>query len=293
MERMKTEHLTDIISVDEIAFNRSEKRNLENLEAARLSDPQGCFVLLDGQRLVGYSCSRTMGSQGYLGPLSLLPQYQFKGYGRLLISKNLEYLKLHCKVIGLEVLPELGDNIGLYHKLGFFTGLPSLLFHFPRQLEPAGPEFQVKVLSDTSSFNQHHIIQKIDAWTGKKFEGVSYAGDLRATLDHQGLVLAAFDNNQPVAFLAYSETILPYLWGVVKPIEAQKDVMKHLLTTFSQINNLEGVIAQVNSRYRDLVDLLVDLNFKVHRSVNRMYLKGYGGDGLKISRDMVMKGWRG
>lgn len=293
IERMKNKHLKEIINVDEIAFNRTEKRNLENLESCRLSDSEGCFVLLDGNRVVGYSYSRTMGSHGYLGPLSIIPPYQNQSYGKQLIAKNLEYLKSNCKVVGLEVLPESGDNIGLYNKLGFFTGLPSLLFEFPEEINFFESKFEFKVLSETSNHQQQNIIEKIDSWTGKLFDGVSYARDIGATIDYNGLVLVAFEEKIPVAFLAYSKTALPYLWGVVKPVEAQKEIMKDILTYFNVLYKDGDVMAQVNSRYHHLIDLLTEMDFKVYRSVNRMLLKGYEGNQLEKSKEMVMRGWRG
>ena len=48
-----------------------------------MSDPEGCFVLKDESKIVGFNYSKTMGNEGYLGPLGILPSYQNKGLGKL------------------------------------------------------------------------------------------------------------------------------------------------------------------------------------------------------------------
>lgn len=280
---MTAGHAKKLVEVDQIAFRREEARSQENLEALWLSDPEGCFVLLDGDSVVGYSYCKTMGSEGYLGPVGLLPEFQDSGYGKNLITRSLDYLKLHCIVIGLEVYPELGDNLGIYYKMGFTSGFPSILFRFPGELS-VQRKFQIKSLFEVSKRNQTEILQKIDSWTRNSFDGVSYLKDLRGTLDLNGLILVAFNDNEPIGFLAYKKTLLPYLWGITKPGKAQKKIIRELMAIFMQLNPACDVIVQVNSRYTNFIDLLFEMNFNVHRSVNRMLLRGYEGNHFNKSK---------
>lgn len=291
--KMNDQHLQQMVKIDQIAFKRDEARIVENLKALMLSDPEGCFVLLDEDQTVGYSYCKTMGSEGYLGPVGLLSEYQNAGYGRKLISKSLDYLKSNCEVIGLEVLPEKGDNIGLYNKMGFISGFPSYLFKFHEEKGYVKTKFQISTLSEFSEEDQKEIIEKIDLWTGKSFNGVSYQKDLKASSDLKGLILIAFDESGPAGFLAYSKTFLPYLWGATKPHKTQKDIMRELLGVFNNFHPVEDVIIQVNSCYTDMVDLLMEMNFKVYRSVNRMFLRKYEGNYLELSDKMIIRGWRG
>lgn len=106
IKRMEEEHLDKIIRIDEATFKRAEPLSIENLSALRFSDPDGCFVIIDANRIVGYNYSKTMGNEGYLGPLGIIPVYQNKGLGKALVLKSIEYLVKNCSVIGLEVLPE-------------------------------------------------------------------------------------------------------------------------------------------------------------------------------------------
>jgi GNAT superfamily N-acetyltransferase len=297
---MEEKHLKDLIRVDHQSFNRHEPRSIENLHALRLSDPEGCFVALDEDEIVGYSYSKVLGSDGYLGPVGLLPEYRKSGYGKLLILKSLQYLKSRCNVIGLEVLPESGGNIGLYHRMGFVSGPPSLLFEFPERIDSIekgkcslGDVFQILTFSELPKAEQDKTINKIDAWTRNCFNGLSFKKDLEITRSLNGMILVSFKGSEPAGFLAYSKTFLPYLWGAVRVHEAQNDIMMDILTYFSRLSDNKSVIAQVNSRNVDLVDLLFRMNFKIHRSINRMFLRGYEGNYLEKSRKMLIRGWRG
>ncbi|OPY26457.1 MAG: hypothetical protein A4E27_00724 [Methanobacterium sp. PtaU1.Bin242] len=167
-----------------------------------------------------------MESEGYLGPLVCFPEFQDSGYGKNLITRSLDYLKLHCNVIGLEVYPELGDNLGIYYKMGFTSGFPSILFRFPGELS-VQRKFQIKSLFEVSKRNQTEILQKIDSWTRNSFNGISYLEDLRGTLDLNGLILVAFNDNEPIGFLAYKKSIITLSLGNKKPGKAQKEIVKN------------------------------------------------------------------
>jgi len=127
--------------------------------------------------------------------------------------------------------------------------------------------------------------------------GVSFGNDLAATRKLDGNVLVAFSGQDPTGFLAYSKTLLPTLWGAVdssiKSIKVQKEVMERLLINFSDLNGFEDVVLQMNSRHIQLVQLVIEMGFKLYRSVNRMYLKGFEGDHLKKSDKLIMRPWRG
>ena len=55
IKRMENEYLDEIIWIDELIFKRPEPRSIANLKALRMSDPDGCFVLMDGHRIVGFN----------------------------------------------------------------------------------------------------------------------------------------------------------------------------------------------------------------------------------------------
>lgn len=293
IRKMDDADLDSISRIDFRAFGHEKSRSIENLKALKLSDPEGCFVLEDKNVIIGYSFSKTMGSEGYLGPIGITPEYQNSGYGKTLILKNIEYLKSKCNIIGLEVLPELGENIGLYHKMGFISGFPSLRFEFPSKIKKINLNYDYLDLSKVSRSIQIKIIDKIDLLTKKYFNGVSYKKDIIDTLKFKGVVLVAFENEEPLGFIAYSKTLLPHLWGCIKPHNDQKYVLKEIIAEFSKINNDNNIIIEVNARYDVLIKQLTKMDFKVSRSVNRMFLKDYEGDYLKKSKKFSFRCWIG
>ena len=111
-----------------LTFQRDKPESLENLSALKKSNPGGCMVMMDGDEIIGYTYSKTMGNEGYLGPLGIIPKYRNMGFGKVLIQKNLDYLRKKCKIIRLEAFPENGDVIGFYQKIDT-AGFPSYIFH--------------------------------------------------------------------------------------------------------------------------------------------------------------------
>ena len=297
---MEEGDLDEIIRIDEATFKRTEPRSIENLSALRISDPDGCFVIKDVNRIVGYNYSKTIGNEGYLGPLGIIPEYQNKGLGKALILKSIKHLVKTCNVIGLEVLPENGNVIGLYQRMGFISGFPSYLFQIPDgfKLKKSNlNDFVIKNACVMTSKEYNNVLDVIENWTRSSYNGVSFRKDLAATCKLDGKVLVAFTGEDPTGFLAYSKTLLPTLWGAVdssiKNIKAQKEVMEQLLINFNDLNGFEDVVLQMNSRHNQLVDLTIEMGFKLYRSVNRMYLKGFEGDHLKKSDKLIMRPWRG
>ncbi len=295
---MEEEHLNEIIRIDKLAFDRPEPRSISNLNALRMSDPEGCFVIIDGHKIVGYNYSKTIGTEGYLGPLGILPEYQNKGFGKALILKTIEYLSKNCKVIGLEVLPEKGNLLGLYQSMGFTSGFPSLLFQISEgfKLKKAySNDFCFTPACEMTASEYEMVVDEIEKWTPSTHSDV-YSKDLTATYQLKGKILVAFSRGKPVGFLAYSETLLPTLWGAVndniQDYNMQKEIMEGLLTHFNDFNGFEEIVLQTNSRHHVLVDLLIEMGFKIDRSINRMYLNGFEGDHLKKTNKLIIMPWR-
>lgn len=290
---MRDADLEDVAIIDSIAFEREEPRTIENCKALKESDPDGCFVIENNGEIIGYCYLKSLGNEGYIGPLGVKQEYQNNGYGKALISKTVEYLKSRCDVIGLEVLPETGSNIGIYQKMGFISGFPSLRFEFPDEIEHSSDNFSYMRLSDFLGHEQLKILDKMDLWTKNSFEGVSYKNDLISTLRLKGQIITAFKNKDPVGFMAYSKTLMPHIWGCVKPHNRQEEILKGILVEFNRINDTKDILIEVNARYNLLINSLIEMDFKVSRSINRMLLEGYEGNYLDISDKMSFRCWIG
>ncbi|MBI5680981.1 MAG: hypothetical protein HZC47_08815 [Methanobacterium sp.] len=51
---MKDDDLEDVIRIDHSAFEREEKRTLENCKALKTSNPERCFAIEDKNKILGY-----------------------------------------------------------------------------------------------------------------------------------------------------------------------------------------------------------------------------------------------
>lgn len=305
IELMKDSHLEKILEIDQAAFEREEPRTVSNLKGLREADPEGCSVLMDGVDLVGYSFTKTMGEEGYLGPLGIQPSLHGQGWGQKLIQRSLDYLKSQCKVIGLEVRPEAGNNIGLYHKLGFHSSFPSLILEVPKNFpiqqgiserdnvdenEGMG-NYNVEIYSEIPEDRKKLFLDKIELWTKYDLKGLSFRKDLELINTDDGDIIIISHEDEPLGFFAYYSVVFLHLWGAIKPITNQKDVLIEGLHFFREINPQGEVLLEVNARYHDLVYILLDEGFKIRKSVNRMLLKGFEGEYLEKSPDFVMRAW--
>lgn len=305
IELMDDCHLEDIVKIDEMIFEREQPHTLLNLKGLRQGDPEGCFVLMDGNNMVGYSFTKTMGEEGYLGPVGIQPAFHGQGWGQKLIKRSLDYLKSRCKVIGLEVRPEIGNNIGLYHKLGFHSSFPFLILEVPEKF-PTQPEifegnnvarkdginnYDLEIYSEISEDGKKLFLDKIELWTRQDLKGLSFKKDLELINASNGDIIIVKHEGELLGFLAYYSVVFLHLWGAIKPIDRPEDVLMGSINLFRKINPQRGVLLEVNTRYHDMVDILLNEGFKIIKSVNRMLLTGFEGDYLKKSSDFVMRAW--
>lgn len=303
---MKDRHLEKILEIDQDAFQRDEPRTMQNLKGLRQGDPEGCFVLMDGKDIVGYSFNKSMGDEGYLGPVGIQPSIHGQGWGQKLIGRSLDYLKSRCKVIGLEVRPEAGNNLGLYHKLGFHSAFPSLILEVPETFEIQQKtsasennnekrcgmsKYDIDLYSQMPEKRRKTFLDEIELWTRHDLDELSFQNDLELINAGGGDIIIISQNNEPLGFLAYYSIVFLHLWGAIKPMTCQQDVLREGLHFFRKINPQGEVLLEVNTRYHDLIDLLINEGFKIRKSVNRMLLKGFEGDYLKKSPDFVMQAW--
>ena len=302
IELMNDAHLEKILEVDQTAFEREEPRTVSNLKGLLEGDPEGCFVLMDGEDLVGYSFNKTMGQTGYLGPVGIQPSHQGQGWGQKLIQRSLDYLKSHCKVIGLEVRPDLGNNIGLYHKMGFHSSFPSLILEVPGNFHNQQTQFgedddkirkhsyEIELYSEIQEHRKKLLLDKIELWT-QKYLKVSFRNDFELINSGGGDIIIISHQDEPLGFFAFYSMVFLHLWGAIKPNTCQKDVLGKGLHFFREINPKNEVLLEVNTCYQDLADYLLNEGFIIRKSVNRMLLKGFEGDYFKKSPNFVMRAW--
>jgi hypothetical protein len=222
--------------------------------------------------------------------VGILPEYQGQGWGKKLISHSLKYLKSRCQVIGLEVRPEAGENIGLYHQIGFRNGFPSYILQVPEHIN-SGKLCHVESFLDMEPSQVELYIQMIDNWTQENLGGLSFKRDIVLTQQSGGLILVAQKSGEPYGFLASFQNVFPHLWGVIEPHRYCEEILMSLLSNYRKRQGPGEILLEVNTRYDKLVDILLNKGFKIKKSVNRMILQGYSGSHLEKSSDLVFRSW--
>jgi len=290
---MEDNYLEDVISVDKISFERNESRSLNNILALRQADPDGCYIMKNRAEIIGYIFSKSLGKEGYIGPVGVLPIYRGNGYGRSLIENSIEYLKRKCSTIGLEVLPTKTKNIDLYQKIGFQTAFPTLIY----AISDCGIERETMIeifqLEDLDSKSQDYILKEINSWPEREFDGASYSKDIKLAQKYRGNIFIASTNGQTVGFLVHSKTVIPYSYGVVKKVNNDREIFRNLISFAQKHIENEEILIGVNSRYYKALEIITDLNYSTKNSINRMMLSGFEGSYFTRSENISCRVWIG
>jgi GNAT superfamily N-acetyltransferase len=89
-----------------------------------------CWTDID-DRLVAFNVAHQSGTEGWMGPLAVRPEWQGTGLGKTVVSCGIDFLRARgCAVIGLETMPRTMDNIGFYSRLGFIPAHLTVTFSF-------------------------------------------------------------------------------------------------------------------------------------------------------------------
>lgn len=90
-----------------------------------IEDSGGGAMLWRGERdePVAFNIGHVSGTEGWMGPLAVSPEYQGHGLGKAVVKQCTQWLMdQHARVIGLETMPRTVDNIGFYSSLGYVPG---------------------------------------------------------------------------------------------------------------------------------------------------------------------------
>jgi GNAT superfamily N-acetyltransferase len=115
------EAVTRVVNAAFVAERFFIERDRTDPDTVRGLLEDGQFLLAeDGPELVGCVHLELHGTRGYFGMLSIEPERQKQGIGRLLIDRLEKYFKdSGCKFCDLKIVNVRTDLHGIYHKLGY------------------------------------------------------------------------------------------------------------------------------------------------------------------------------
>jgi len=287
---MSERHFPQVAAVDFAVYESNPGRLWENLLALRTALPECAYVMLDNEVVTGYSFSKMQGDEAFIGPIAVRPEYQKAKLGTAMILASTEYLKQHCKIIGLEVRPLKVDNISLYSSLGFRMGFPTLNYEVKDFPYIKKRNLEILVLESITDADDI-LFDAIESWLADEYN-LSYKADFHSILSLKGKIMVAVDNNMPVGFLAHGGYLSPHIWGNVKQCADKMEILKALLKAAATL--LSGpLIMGVNARYYNVINLLTELRFNIIFVLNRMLLDGYGGKFFNLDEGISIRSWVG
>ncbi len=114
--------------------DRYRRDGLAGVRVPHLNPAVWRFAIADANRgamlwrdergnVVAFNVAHLSGTEAWMGPLAVHPDYQTHGLGKAMVGAGIEYLKAAgARVIGLETMPRTMDNIGFYSSMGFTPG---------------------------------------------------------------------------------------------------------------------------------------------------------------------------
>ena len=293
-----------IQQMDQRSFHRDNWRSPENIANLYAADPEGCYICQADEKPVGYIFCRTFGSIGYFGPLGVDPDEQNKGYGKQLIGVGLDYLRKHCRVIGLETMPEWGKNIGLYHSMGFRSLQPARIMEkkLSSDLRPTKSFIVLRSGAQLGARDLSRVIQAVGEWTIRIYPGLDINKDLLLFLGkYPQQIVFVLIGNHPAGFIAFHPDFNCYPWGMVEPGPDDSEVFRGLL------RGLEGIYRSAiqmptpttaptlrfHTRFRRLTGLLLDEGYRLVRDTELMVLEDYQDRYPSFSDMLLLRAWIG
>jgi ribosomal protein S18 acetylase RimI-like enzyme len=281
------------------------ERSRANVLSLLQKDPNGCFVAEEGHRLVGFIFSRTWGSVAWFGPFAVLPGRQGRGVGKQLIAASLGYLGgVGASVIGLETMPDMPDNLGLYLKQGFQDIALTLLL--ARSIgRSTDLNDSVSLWSSTDAETRRRWLDELREATAAIYPGLDYSKEIEMTARHGlGETLVLSKHNRAMGFatvwLVSPRDGLAQDTAALQVLALHPDItgavnFRALLTAVEVLafaQQKRRVTIPVNTRCSWALGQLLGWGYQVERAMARMALSG-GERSLPAGKHVDLSRWAG
>jgi len=265
------------------------ERTLEELRYAISLDPAGNHVAVaeDGA-IVGFILSRTWGEVGWFGTFGVPTQFHGLGIGSALVGRAVEYLSTKVSVIGLETMPESGQNIGLYSKAGFVPTYPTLIVEVSllQQAERLGrPRAEDAVVwGDLGRSGRSRALAGVREVSGMLIPGLDFSREVEALQSHglgrtvlsmgRGGALDGFAILRTAPYRREDNSGRAYVHalGIRPEADTEKvlaDLVRQVWATAGSLG-LSRAAAGLNARNQGALELLKSHGFRVARAGIRM-----------------------
>ena len=228
--------------------------------------------------IVAFNMVHHCGTEGWMGPLAVVPGHQGQGIGGLIVEAGIRWLQARgARVIGLETMPRTVDNIGFYSRLGFRPG--HLTVSVTRDLEAAPvPLGTLLSLEDRTA-----AIRACGVLTEALLPGTDFSREMALTLelglgdatllrDPAGLAGFALWHSAPLAEGKPVDEV-----RVLKLAARDRAVFPQLIQAVEASGWARGgrrIAIRCQTAYAGAYGALLDAGYRVHWTDLRMTLDG-------------------
>jgi GNAT superfamily N-acetyltransferase len=136
-------------------------------------------AILDG-KLVGSNFATSWGSVGFFGPITVQPDLQESGTGRLLLSKTMEQFDdWGTRHVGLFTFAHSAKHIALYQKYGFYARFLTAIMSAPAMMRRGSAGWSR--FSELNEFQQNEALHSCREIADTLCAGLDLSEEIRAT----------------------------------------------------------------------------------------------------------------
>ena len=240
----------------------------------------------DRNNVVAFNVAHLSGTEAWMGPLAVHPDYQGHGLGKGLVGSGIEYLKeAGAKVIGLETMPRTMDNIGFYSSLGMVPGHLTLTVTIEAEFAAPRPLGWSSVrLGGLEPDDIDRAVDDCTELTKSLLPGYDFSREIKLTEELAlGDTVMVTQGDQLAGFAVCHS--VPLVEGrvreelrVLKLVARSDETFDELITVLSDHARRSGtrrLAVRMQSNYTTAYRHLVNRGGKVRWSDLRMTLDGY------------------
>jgi hypothetical protein len=240
----------------------------------------------DRGNVVAFNVAHLSGTEAWMGPLAVHPDYQAHGLGKLLVGSGIEYLKAGgAKVIGLETMPRTMDNIGFYSSLGLNPGYLTLTVTIEGEFSAPQPMGISSVrLGGLEPNEVDSAINQCLTLTQELLPGYDFSREIRLTEElalgdtimlHSGGRIAAFAICHSVPLVEGRVREELRVLKLVSRTDEMFDELINVLSDHARRSGTRRLAVRMQSSYTNAYRRLMNRGGKVRWSDLRMTLEGY------------------
>ncbi len=253
----------------------------------------------DRGNIAAFNVTHLSGTEGWMGPLAVHPDFQARGLGKTIVAAGTEWLKRQdARVIGLETMPRTMDNIGFYSSLGMLAGYLTLTVTVDAAYAPQSLHAQAVRIGGLQPPDIDSTVASCLTLSNSLLPGYDFSREIQLTEELAlGDTLVVMRDDVAAGFaVAHS---VPLVEGrvreelrVLKLVargEEDFDLLVTILADHARRSGTRRVALRVQGAYPEACRKLIARGGRVRWTDLRMSLDGYGEK--RSERGIILSNW--